>query len=346
MARTYLSKRLDPLIRRFPALRAFAWTLEAVILGVLWLISYCLTPAAASRFGSFIMRSIGPLIFKHRDLLANLRIMFPDRDEKDITMLAREVWGNLGSVMAEYPHLRHIAKSRVEIRMTDAARRIVESREPTIYMAAHLANWELVPACVVNLGIPLSVVYSPQQNPLVERMIQRQRTSTGYEFIAKADAFQEIIQTLVQHRSVGLVPDQRADAGELLTFFGHVAETTVIPARIAHRVGCPVVPIRVERLRGCWFRITFDDPIDTHPELKGKEASIKSTREFLDRLEGWISAHPGQWLAIRRRWPKVETEVEVSAGTVVSVGTEMGVSAVSELGASAVAELGTAPNTD
>jgi len=46
------------LIRRFPALRAFAWTLEAAILGALWLISYCLTPAAASRFGSFIMGSI------------------------------------------------------------------------------------------------------------------------------------------------------------------------------------------------------------------------------------------------------------------------------------------------
>lgn len=331
MARSYLSKRLDPLIRRFPALRAFAWTLEAAILGALWLISYCLTPAAASRFGSFIMGSIGPLIFKHGDLLANLRVMFPDRDEKEISKLARDVWGNLGAVMAEYPHLRHIAKSRVEIRMTDEARRIVESREPTIYMAAHLANWELVPACVVNLGIPLSVVYSPQQNPIVERMIQRQRSSTGYEFIAKADAFQEIMQAMLRHRSVGLVPDQRADAGELLTFFGQGAETTVIPARIAHRVGCPVIPIRVERLRGCWFRITFEDPIDTHQELKGKEASIKVTREFLDLLEGWISARPAQWLAIRRRWPKVETAADASVRT--------------ELGASAVAESGTAPNT-
>ncbi len=304
MARALLSKRLGRLIAQVPRLRTLVWVLEAMLLGALWMLSYCLTPAAASRFGSLLMAAVGPLLGRNRTLLANLKVMFPEHTDEQHRRLARKVWGNFGAMLAEYPHLRFITRARVEIRISDAARGVVEGREPALYMAAHLANFEIVPACIVRLGVPLSVIYSPQQNPLVDRMIQYHRRPNGCEFITKREAFQEMIQALQKGRSIGVLPDQRADAGPALPFFGRDAVTAVIPARLAHRVGCPVVPIRVERLPGCWFRVTFDDPIDIHSELKGKEASLKTTSEYLTRLEGWIRIHPEQWLALKRRWPK------------------------------------------
>ena len=38
------------------------------------------------------------------------------------------------------------------------------SRRPVIFVSAHLGNWELSPAVALRLGIPLSVIYSRQQN--------------------------------------------------------------------------------------------------------------------------------------------------------------------------------------
>ncbi|MEE9254451.1 MAG: hypothetical protein V3U43_05925 [Pseudomonadales bacterium] len=304
MTRTLFSKRLGRVIEDIPSLRTAAWMLEAALLGLLWLISSCLTPAAASRLGATFMATFGPLVSRNKTLLANLAVMFPDLSEQERRRLARRVWANLGAVTAEYPHLRFIITSRVKLHITDAARRVMEGREPAVYMAGHLANWEVIAGCIVRQGIPVSVVYNPQQNRFLDRMIQYQRRAIGCEFIIKGDAFRQIIQALSQQRSIGILPDQRADAGPGLPFFGREAPTTVIPARLAHRVGCPVIPIRAERLPGCWFRITFDDPIDIHRELKGKEASFKTTGEFLERLEGWIREHPEQWLSVKRRWPK------------------------------------------
>ena len=304
MARALLSKRLGDLTRHVPGLRTSVWVLEATLLGVLWMVSYCLTPAAASRLGASFMAALGPLLGRNTTLLANLKVMYPEHTDKQRRRLARKVWGNFGALLAEFPHLRFITRARVEIRISDAARRVIEGREPALYMAAHLANFEVVPACIARLGIPLSVIYSAQQNPMVDRMIQYQRGSAGCEFITKKDAFKDMIEALLSGRSIGLLPDQRADTGPALPFFGRGAVTAVIPARLAHRVGCPVVPIRAERLPGCWFRVTFDDPIDIHADLKGKDASLKTTSEYLTRLEGWIRIHPEQWLALKRRWPK------------------------------------------
>lgn len=285
-------------------LRTSVWLLEAMLLGSLWLVSRCLTASAASRLGAALIGTLGPLVSRHKKLLVNLSVMFPHQSEAQRRRLARRIWANLGAVAAEYPHLRFIVTSRVHLHMTDAARRIVEGREPALYLAAHLANWEVVAACIAQQGIPLSVVYSRQQNPFLDRMIQYQRRVIGCEFVTTGDAFQEMIRAFLNGRSIGLLPDQRADSGPALPFFGREASTTVVPARIAHRVGCPVVPIRAERLPGCWFRITFDDPIDIHGELKAKAASLKTTSEFLERLEGWIREHPEQWLTLKRRWPK------------------------------------------
>lgn len=304
MARTWISKRLDGTVGDLPGLRASAWMLEAVLVGLLWLISSCLTPAAASRLGAAFASTFGPMLRRNRNLRANLSVMFPDCSRSERRRLARRVWANLGAVMAEYPHLRYLVASRVEVHVTDAARRVMEGREPALYVAGHLANWEVVAGCIVRQGIPLSVVYSPQRNRFVDRMIQYQRRALGCEFIPKSEAFPAMIRALSSGRSVGLLPDQRVDAGQALPFFGRAALTTLIPARLAHRVGCPMIPIRAERLHGCWFRITFDDPIDIRRDLAGKEASVKSTAEFLEHLEGWIRERPGQWLAVKRRWPK------------------------------------------
>ena len=44
------------------------------------------------------------------------------------------------------------------------------------------------------------------------------------------------------------LPDQRTDAGELVTFFGCAGPTTIGPEWLALSRGCPLVPVQVERL--------------------------------------------------------------------------------------------------
>ena len=78
-----------------------------------------------------------------------------------------------------------------------------------IYVTAHLGNWELVGSTIAKSGIPLSVIYGPQSNPVLERMVQQLRRSLGCRLIAKQNGIRQLVREIRSGRSVGLLPDQR-----------------------------------------------------------------------------------------------------------------------------------------
>ena len=67
----------------------------------------------------------------------------------------------------------------------------------------------------------------------------------------------------------------------------------------------PLIPIRAERLAKARFRITVYDPIvsDT-PEAPMEEQAIDMSARINDCFESWVRDNPGQWICLKRRWPK------------------------------------------
>ena len=55
--------------------------------------------------------------------------------------------------------------------------------------------------------------------------------------------------------------DRRAEEGKPIPFFGKDKTTTIIPAKLAVRFDCDLIPARVERLGGARFRVTFYPPV-------------------------------------------------------------------------------------
>jgi KDO2-lipid IV(A) lauroyltransferase len=100
----------------------------------------------------------------------------------------------------------------------------------------------------------------------------------------------------------GLLFDQRITAGGLqVPFFGRPAHTTGMPALLALRMECPIVPLRSWRENG---RITveFLPPLEIEPGPATPERVEAVTRQLNDMLERWIKERPSQWLWIHNRW--------------------------------------------
>ena len=113
------------------------------------------------------------------------------------------------------------------------------------------------------------------------------------------------MRELAEGRSVGLVVDTRDDDGAPVPFFGLDKLTTLAPARLALRFGCDLIPARIERLAPAHFRLTVHEPIRTDPALASdKEQAIQMMSEVNRLFEQWIRERPGQWLCIKRAWPK------------------------------------------
>jgi len=286
------------------------WRLQSLALGAFWQTMRRLPPTAAARAGRALFGLLGPLSGKQRFVLRNLKLAFPQHGCAEIAALARGVWRNFGTVLAEYPHLPHffadVGDNGLDIRVAPELRAVLAGGQPAVYVAAHLANWEIATGALVRLGVAMSVVYAPQRNPHVDAMLQARRAAAGCRFVGKRNAVRRLVAELEAGRSVGLLPDQRADAGELLPFFGRPAQTALSPAWLALRFGRPLVPVRVERTAPGRYRVSLLAPLDRGALRADRAGVMALSRQLNAVFESWIRERPEQWLCMRRRWPAAD----------------------------------------
>jgi KDO2-lipid IV(A) lauroyltransferase len=282
---------------------------EAGVLRAFWAASRRMSPDQAVARARSLMIRVGPRLRRHPKLVRNLATVFPQTSAEALEAMARESWGHIGQVIAEYPHLQRIcgpdAEARIEIRSEIDLEPIRSGKQPVIFVLAHLANWEMAGAMAGRAGLPITCVYSPQQNEAIERLLQRQRQVLGCRFVDKAAGAQGLVGELRRGRSLGILVDQRYDESDSVPFFGLDAPAPLGPATLAAKLRLPFVPVRIERLdHGCRFRITAHPPIEPDRSVgDAREVARDMTARLYALFEAWIRERPEQWLCLKRRWP-------------------------------------------
>ena len=160
------------------------------------------------------------------------------------------MWDNLGRALAEHPHLARICEPASN---GAAIAELLAGGRPALLFSGHLANWEVGPSTVHRLmGGSLLSVYRAANNPWVDGM-QRRRLGARR---AVAKGARALLRHLRRGGHVAMLVDQKQNDGIAVPFFGAPAMTAPALARLGLRFGCPILPIRVERLAGARFRFT------------------------------------------------------------------------------------------
>ena len=261
----------------------------------------------ASEMSGRVFGVIGPHLPSSRKMARNFRQAFPAKSPAEIADLIRGAWANLGRVVAEFPHLARLGDAewtdRVEVVGEEHIADYRARNQAAIYFSGHLGNWEIAALTSVRLGVPMTGVYAPLKNPLIDRMLLRYRRKLGYGLVPKGSAgTRNLVQALRDGRSLGLIVDRKRKDGALAPFFGRDAWTTTAPARLALKFGCPLIPIRIERLDGARFRTTIYPPLQALPGDQ-EQAVMDLTRQMNAAIESWIRERPDQWWCDTKRWP-------------------------------------------
>ena len=288
------------------ALRHLAHLAEAAALLLIMAVFAALPVDVASALGGRIARFIGPHLRLSRRALGNLARALPENDAAENQRILRGMWDNLGRAMAEHAHLARICSARsgrVEIVNGGVIDEILASGRPALLFGGHFANWEVGPSTIHRLmGGSLLSIYRAANNPWVDRMLRwnlvaRRAVPKG------AEGGRALLRHLRAGGHVAMLVDQKQNDGIAVPFFGTPAMTAPALGRLGRRFGCPILPIRVERLSGARFRFTVQPAIEVSDtdDAPGDVLAVMTRVNAV--IEGWVRERPEQWVWLHRRWP-------------------------------------------
>lgn len=293
--------------KRRPWAQDLLWRAEALGFDLFIGVVRLLGVDAASAFGGWLGRTMGPLSGAHKVAVRNLKLAFPDKDEAWRAAMLKAQWDGLGRTFAEFPLMDKILPStgRVEVVNQERLFKIAADKVPVVFVSGHLSNWEVMPAAIVDSGVVCEMTYRAANNPYVDERIKASRFRYGVRLFAPkgGDGARELLEGMKQGKSVALMNDQKFNTGVEGPFFGHPVRTAPGPSRLALRFGTVLQPMSVQRIKGARFRAVVHDPIhlpNTGDRTADIEAGVRLVNAFMEER---IRERPEEWFWVHRRWP-------------------------------------------
>ena len=259
----------------------------------------------ASIISSNIFILFGPIFRSNKIVFSNLKIAFPNIDENQKKQILKKMWFNYGKIFAEYMFIkdfRHNEKysAKISIENRNIIEKIKKDNEQVIFISGHFNNFELMAMQIEKLGIKLTALYRPLNNPYLNPIMEKIRK----KYICKKQVkkgisgTKDLLLDFKDGSSIALMIDQRVSQGIRSNLFNKEALTTTIPAQFIKKFKIRIVPVHVERQRDNDFKIKFFEPVNF-----SNEESIETITFKLNKiLEEMIIKNPEQWIWTHNRW--------------------------------------------
>ena len=263
----------------------------------------------ASNLGAVLGRFIGPFFRSKNITKQNIKIGLGNLDKKRETEIINAMWSNIGRTFAEYAFLKNFKFdktnfSHIKINGTNYLEQIKKNNEPVIFYSGHFANFELMAMELDKFGIKAAAIYRPLNNFLLNPIMEylRRKYICPNQIPKGRMGMREIISRVKDGYSIALMVDQRVGEGLRIPFFNKPAHTTTVPAQLALKYNCRLVPIFLERKEGINFEMTVHEPYEIQKTGDTDQDTKSITLKINQLIEKMIIKNPTQWLWSHNRW--------------------------------------------
>ena len=263
----------------------------------------------ASNLGSVLGKFFGPLFRSEKIIKQNIKIGLGEINQERESAIIDSMWSNIGRTFAEYIFLKDFKLNRtnfshIKINGINYLNEIKKNNESVIFYSGHFANFELMAMELDKFGIKCAAIYRPLNNfflnPLMEYL--RMKYICPNQIPKGRMGMREIIGKVKDGYSIALMVDQRVSEGPRTLLFNKPAHTTTIPAQLALKYDCKLVPISLERKESLSFEMTIHEPYKIDKTDNDEEDLKNITLKINQVIEKMILKNPEQWIWSHNRW--------------------------------------------
>jgi len=249
-------------------------------------------------------------IFSYRDRRitgANLRVIFPEKPEREIRKIRIEIFRNFAKYLVDFFRFTKLdmdyIKKNIRVENIHYIEEVLSKGKGAIAVTAHLGNWELGGVVVALLGYPFWVVALPHKHKKINDFFNLQRESKGVKVIPLGRAVRQSLDILKENQILALASDRDfSGKGILSDFFGRPTIFPQGPAALSLKTGAGIVPAFMLRNEDDSFTFRFEKPIkiDSSGD-KGKDL-LELTNQYKIVFQDYIRKYPNQWYVFRKFW--------------------------------------------
>ena len=263
----------------------------------------------ASNVGSILGKLIGPLFRSKKIIKKNIKTGLGEMDEQKESEIINGMWSNIGRTFAEYVFLKYFKFNKsnfnhIKIDGANYLEEIKKSNKSVIFFSGHFANFELMAMELDKSGIKTAAIYRPLNNfflnPIMEYL--RMKYICPNQIPKGRSGTREVINRVRNGYSIALMVDQRVGEGPRINFFDRPAQTTTIPAQLALKYDCKLVPISLKRIGDINFEMTVHQPYEVEKTGDADQDTKNITLKINQIIEKMIIENPTQWLWSHNRW--------------------------------------------
>ncbi|RCK76587.1 MAG: Lipid A biosynthesis lauroyl acyltransferase [Ignavibacteriae bacterium] len=272
----------------------------------------------ARRIGIFLSNISYIFLFKRRKItIENLANSFPEKSIKEIKIIAKKVFQNIGITFIEFalfPKLNKKITDLVKYRNLDLMFEKCKLGKGLIMLSGHFGNWELNAFSTGYIsGYPLTIIVKTQSNKLVDKLINKHRTLLGNKVVPMQNSVREILNVLNTGGVVAMLADQSAPKESVfINFFNREVATFQGPAVFALKTKAPLLMGFIIRNEDFTYEVILEE-IQTNDLDDYNEQNVKIlTQRHTALLEEYIRKYPHLWMWTHRRWKNVKVKQSTS----------------------------------
>jgi Kdo2-lipid IVA lauroyltransferase/acyltransferase len=245
--------------------------------------------------------------YRRKVVAQNLRNSFPEKTEKELTVIGKKFYRHLADLFIETFKLAHMSEKETRKRMTfsnlEVLDKIIAQKRDVAAVLGHYNNWEWTSILSEYTDYVLLPIYKPLQNKYFDGFMNKLRSKFGTTPVPMSNIIREVINARKEKINciAAFVSDQTPAISSIrywTTFLNQETPVFIGIEKIASKFDMALVYFEITKVKRGYYNMNVELLLEHTaglPEYLITETHVK-------RLEKTIREKPEFWIWSHRRW--------------------------------------------